>query len=76
MYPIQTIAFFPKERNRRIDNWQIATDTLIAIIKAQRQNFPQGLEIVSPGIYLGQNIFVSIWKKCNCYYQLPYFVSD
>ena len=33
---------FPNEKNARIGNWQIATDTLIAIIKAQRQFFSNG----------------------------------
>ena len=35
------IGIFPNEQNWRIGNSHIATDTLIAIIKAQRQNFPR-----------------------------------
>ena len=32
------------EQNWRIGNCQIATDTLIAIIKVKKQNFPRGVE--------------------------------
>ena len=35
------IGIFPNEQNWRIGNSHIATDTLIAIIKTQRQNFPR-----------------------------------
>ena len=33
----------PNETNWRIGNWHTAAGTLIAIIKAQRQSFPKGL---------------------------------
>ena len=36
------LDFFPGHENWRVRNWQIDRDTLIAIINAQRQNFPQG----------------------------------
>ena len=32
----------PNEENWQIGNWQIATDTIIANIEAQRQNFKWG----------------------------------
>ena len=32
-------TFFPNKQNQQIGNWQTATDALIAMIKAQRQNF-------------------------------------
>ena len=33
---------FRNEKNLQIGNWQDDTDTLIAVIKAQTQNFPEG----------------------------------
>ena len=33
------IDFFPNEEDLQVCNWQIDTVTLIAIVKAQRQNF-------------------------------------
>ena len=37
-----TLDFFPNEGNWQLGNWPIASDTVIAIIKAQGQNFPWG----------------------------------
>ena len=42
---ITLIDIFPNGDNLEIANWQIATDTLIAILKAKSQNFPQGFEM-------------------------------
>ena len=43
---VQSIkTFFPNNKILQVANWQIATDRLIAIIKAQRQNFPQGFTL-------------------------------
>ena len=47
---VLSFDFFPNEHNWRIRNRQIATDTLIAIINAQRQNLPKGFKNVSQGI--------------------------
>ena len=44
--PFTTLDLFPNKQNWRIDNWQIATDTLLAIIKAQSHNFIMGVKIV------------------------------
>ena len=35
---------FLNDENLQVVDWKIATDTLIATMKAQRQNFPCGLE--------------------------------
>ena len=37
----EPIDIFPKDGNLQVANWQIDTDTLIAIIKAKSQNFSQ-----------------------------------
>ena len=42
LYP--PIDILPNDKNLQVANWQNATDILIAIGKAQRQNFPWGLE--------------------------------
>ena len=38
------LYLFPNGQNWQIGNWQIASDTLIAIIKAQRLNFLNGFK--------------------------------
>ena len=38
------LDFFPNGENLQIANWQIATDTLIVIIKAKSQKFLQGVD--------------------------------
>ena len=38
------MVFFPNAENWPVGNWQIATDMLTIIIRAHRQNFPQGFK--------------------------------
>ena len=45
----------PNEQNWRIGNWQIATDTLIEIIKAQRQIFQMGVKITEGYLWHTKN---------------------
>ena len=65
-----TIDFFLNDENLQVPNWHIDTDTSIAIIKANSQDFSQGLEIYHLE-YVGHTK-IKKTKKINIYFIIVY----
>ena len=53
---LKLLAFFPNADNSQATNSQIATDILIADIRGQRQNLPQGVkDCITRNVFTDRN---------------------